>query len=498
MTTTLDAIKQFIETPLETVLQQHLKNSAQAHITQLADTVYAEVLAYQHFLKEQGLHFKPPCDPTLFEQLPAVTKNNYLRVYPLDQLCRSQDLAANDMIAASSGSTGEAMFWPRHSVHELDIARRFEHIFVGAFKADQRKTLAVVCFALGNWVGGIYSANCIRTLQLKDYPITMVTPGSNPAEIFRCVEKLAPYFDQTVLLGYPPFIKDVIDQGIERGLDWQTMQLKFVLAGEVFSEEWRSLVAERAGNIEVYSSFSSLYGTADAGVLGNETPLSIAIRRFLSQNPEATRTLFGESRLPTLVQYDPMSRYFETLGDTLMVSGDNGVPLLRYHIADKGGLISFAEMMAFIKDHHFDLNSLNLDLALDMAAQLPFAYIFGRSDFTVSYFGANIYPENITVGLEQTQVHRSVSGKFVLEVITLEDQDKRLAIAVELRPGIEANDALHEAVAESVLFHLKRLNSEFTHYVPAVKQAPIITLKPHGDPEYFPPGVKHRYTRKTM
>ena len=28
-------------------------------------------------------------------------------------------------------------------------------------------------------------------------------------------------------------------------------------------------------------------------------------------------------------------------------------------------------------------------------------YLFGRADFTVSYFGANIYPENVSVGLEQ-------------------------------------------------------------------------------------------------
>ena len=32
---------------------------------------------------------------------------------------------------------------------------------------------------------------------------------------------------------------------------------------------------------------------------------------------------------------------------------------------------------------------------------LPFAFVFGRANFTVSFFGANVYPENISVGLEQ-------------------------------------------------------------------------------------------------
>src|SRR3546814_8607590 len=86
--------------------------------------------------------------------------------------------------------------------------------------------------------------------------------------------------------------------------------------------------------------FASLYGTADAGVLGNETPLSIAIRRFLSRTPEAARQLFGQSRLPTLVQYDPLVRYSESLDDgTRFFSSRSGVPLVRYHIAASGGLI---------------------------------------------------------------------------------------------------------------------------------------------------------------
>jgi phenylacetate-CoA ligase len=41
-----------------------------------------------------------------------------------------------------------------------------------------------------------------------------------------------------------------------------------------------------------------------------------------------------------------------------------------------------------------------------------------------------------------------------------------------------------------------RLNSEFAHYVPSEYQVPQVELAPMGDPEYFPIGVKHRYTRR--
>jgi phenylacetate-CoA ligase len=33
--------------------------------------------------------------------------------------------------------------------------------------------------------------------------------------------------------------------------------------------------------------------------------------------------------------------------------------------------------------------------------------------------------------------------------------------------------------------------------VPAGYQLPKVTLRPAGDPGYFPAGVKHRYTRGT-
>ena len=78
-------------------------------------------------------------------------------------------------------------------------------------------------------------------------------------------------------------------------------------------------------------------------------------------------------------------------GGTLAFSGDNGAPLIRYHIADEGGLVSAADMRAFCARHGF---------APDFVNDLPFVFVFGRSLFTVSFFGANVYPENVAVGLE--------------------------------------------------------------------------------------------------
>jgi phenylacetate-CoA ligase len=491
----VEALQRFYSTPLEDLIGAPDDDPAE-NALRLFQEVAQTVPAYRRFLEEQGVQPETIQSPCAFQSLPLVSKASYLRRYPLSDLCRGGRLEQCDMIAVSSGSTGEPTFWPRFLSDELRIAVRFEQVFRDSFRADEQRTLAVVCFALGTWVGGMYTAGCCRHLAAKGYPLTVITPGNNRAEILRVIRELGPLFDQVVLLGYPPFLKDVIDAGRTQGVEWSRYRIRLVMAGEVFSEEWRELIAERIGSQDLLHDFASLYGTADAGVLGNETPLSIAIRRFLAQRPEIARQLFGESRLPTLVQYDPFSRYFESVEGTLLFTGDNGIPLIRYHISDEGGLIPYDAMLSFLERHGFAAAASPASERLP-ARPLPFAFVFGRSHFTVSFYGANIYPENVTVGLEQPGIREWVTGKFVLQTQEDARHNRRLFIAVELAPGESASAERERAVAESIENQLMRLNSEFAHYVPPERRAPQVRLLPAGDPDYFPTGVKHRYTRRS-
>ncbi len=492
-----DAVFQhFLSNSLAVILAEHENVNPKQNALALFRRCVIEVRAYRTFLAGQGISPTEINSYQAFTRLPLMQKRNYMQAYPLPERCLGGNLAGADRVAVSSGSTGQPTFWPRSAAFELDVAIRFEQVFHDSFRAHERSTLAIVCFALGNWVGGLFTTSCCWHLARKGYPLLVATPGNNKAEIFRVVRELSPHFEQTVLLGYPPFVKDVIDAGIAEGIDWAQFSPKLVFAGEVFSEEWRTLLGERIGSKSPHFDSASLYGTADGGVLGNETPFSIAIRRWLARHPNAARELFGESRLPTLVQYDPVSRFFETHEGTLVVSGENSVPLVRYHIADKGGLVTYADMWAFLKAQ--GVNSLD-DLGLPASYQprnLPFVFVFGRADFTVSYYGANIYPENVAVGLEQTEIIHSVTGKFVLETKENPEGDKYLSIAVELLPNIQPDESMKTLIAESVRSQLVRLNSEFANYTPLERQLPNISLQPFADPEYFPVGVKHRYTRK--
>jgi phenylacetate-CoA ligase len=492
-----EAWRHFVETPLDRLLAPAEAGSdPRAGAIALFHDMLAHVPAYRRFLAERDIDPATIRVPADLDRLPLMTKANYVQRYPLAEMVRGGRLTGCDMMAVSSGSTGKPTFWPRFVSDELHIAQRFEQIFHDNFLADERRTLAIVCFALGSWVGGLYTLACCRHLAAKGYPILTIAPGTNKPEIYRILGELGPAFDQTVLLGYPPYLKDVIDGGPAAGIDWPKLHLRLVMAGEVFSEEWRTLVGERLGSNDPCYDFAALYGTADGGALANETPLSIQIRRFLATRPDAARELFGEARLPTLAQYDPYSRLFETADGTLLFSGDNGVPLLRYHIADHGGLIAYDDMMRFLAGQGFDPLPGLAQRSWRGVRHLPFVYVFGRANFAVSYFGANVYPENIAVGLEQPQISLWTTGKFVVMAKEGLDRAPELYVAVELAPGVAADADKEKAMADSILAQLLRLNSEFANYTPAEYRRPRVEFKPTGDPGWFPLGVKHRYSRR--
>ncbi|HEX7843191.1 MAG TPA: hypothetical protein VF469_37225 [Kofleriaceae bacterium] len=491
------AVQRFIETDLDRLLDERARADPMPALLALFRRTAAGVPAYAAFLGEHGIDPAQVASAEDWRRLPLMTKPDYFRRHALPELCRGGELSACDMVAVSSGSTGEPTFWPRGLADELAVASRFEQVFRDSFGADERPTLAVVCFPLGTWVGGMFTTAACRHVAAKGYPITVVAPGNNRAEILRVVGALGPRFAQTVLLGYPPFLKDVVDAGIADGFAWRAQAIRLVLAGEVISEDWRDLMAERLGLSDVARDTASLYGTADAGVLGNETPLSITVRRFLSRDPQAAREIFGQARLPTLVQVDPFERFFEEHDGTLVFSGDSGIPLVRYHIADDGGVLPYADLIARLGRMGFDAEAEARRGGPRGVRPLPFVYVFGRSHFAVSYYGANVFPDTVIIGLEQPTVRELVTGKFVLEVREDDDSNRELWIAVELSAaGAGAPPGpLRDALAESILAVLLRLNSEFANYVPAARQRPRITLWPTGHPEYFPVGVKHRYSR---
>jgi phenylacetate-CoA ligase len=168
-------------------------------------------------------------------------------------------------------------------------------------------------------------------------------------------------------------------------------------------------------------------------------------------------------------------------------------------------------MAAFLRKHGLPDLATDLDRPAatpgqrgDAGAAEPFVYVFGRSGFALSMYGANVYPENIAPALHRPEFGSKVTGKFVMELAD-EGGAPRLQVTIELQRGgatgssaaasTAATPALASQLEGAIEAELTSLNSEFANYVPASRRAPLIVLRDFGDPRDFPPGAKHRYTR---
>src|SRR5262249_50404035 len=122
----LAALEQFLASGLDEALIPPSAGEAERRGLALFDSAAATVPADRGVLAEHGVDPAAVRTPEDFKALPLLTKDNYLRRHPLPQLCRGGELVSCDMIAVSSGSTGEPTFWPRSVIDEFAVAIRLE------------------------------------------------------------------------------------------------------------------------------------------------------------------------------------------------------------------------------------------------------------------------------------------------------------------------------------------------------------------------------------
>ena len=154
----VEALSTFYAVPLGELLTRCLAVDPAARALENFKIAAERVPAYARFLAAHGIDPREVRTVRDFQRLPVTTKETYHRPNSLADLCLDGDLAGCDMLAVSSGSTGQPTIWPRFVADELGSAERFEQVLADGFSADRRRTLAVVCFALGTWVGGMYTA----------------------------------------------------------------------------------------------------------------------------------------------------------------------------------------------------------------------------------------------------------------------------------------------------------------------------------------------------
>jgi phenylacetate-CoA ligase len=420
--------------------------------------------------------------------LPQTDKASYIDAYPTAQRCIGGMIPSHRVeVDESSGSSGRPYSWVRsrrelHEVH-LMLSQLARHLY-------GRDLVTINGFSMGAWATGTnVSAALARNGIVK-------SPGPDVDKILSAFELLGP--DRTYLVaGYPPFLRQLLDAGDRMGFEWDRFRMHGVVGGEGMSEAQRSHLLARFGS--VYSA----YGASDLDIgVAAELPLSVWIRRRAADDPALARALFGQAgRLPMLFQYNPLDYYVETSSEGELVITVNRPcmlsPRIRYNIHDAGGTLSFATAVSICRDFGLDPVEASEAESGIPAFGLPFLFVRGRSDSTLSYMGANIYPEDVEAALFGDCDEAARLGAFCLELLELPGARPQPCVHVEVTTGPVDDPGLAERLAHCVSRRLMASSRDFAAAVaehPATADIAIALHAPSEGPFAGNAGrIKRRY-----
>lgn len=436
------------------------------------------VPAYQHFLADHGVDIGGLFPLGVLAHLPETDKANYVDRYGwLERCIRGGVPYAGTTIDESSGSTGTPYNWIRGR-REREVAHRNIGFFA-RYAFGTEPLITINAFSMGAWAAGFnMSLGMMRHGIVKSI-------GPDVDKILSTLTYLGPSH-RFLISGYPPFLKFLLDEGARRGFPWASYRIHALVGGEGMTEELRDVLLER------FDSVYSGYGATDIEIgMAGESPVSIAVRRLARTRPDIRRTLFGtDARLPMVFQYNPLIHFLEAndLGEVICTVSrlDLLSPRIRYNVHDSGGIVDFATVRRVLAGAGFDIERLNEAaetrgprgvLPWARPIPLPFLWIHGRRDATISVMGSNIYPEDVESVLYGDPLVEPRLQSFILSVVDDETGSPRPSVAIELSDLEAVDDAWRAAAATRLCDGLAALNTDFRTSVGEYPAAmvPIVT-----------------------
>lgn len=428
---------------------------------------YKNVPAYKDFLDRGGWGSTTRDANELFKTLPVTDKANYILPYSTEKRCLyGKFLDEGVVIDESSGSTGIPYNWVR-SQRERDIVKNLIGVYL-RYCFGNKRFIVINMFSMGAWATGFNMALAAQSLGV------VKSTGPDIDKILRTLQFFGNKYPY-ILNGYPPFLKYLFDEGRKRGFLWEDYEIHAIVGGEGMSEGVRDYLLRYARTV-----FSG-YGASDLEIgIGGENPLTVMIRKLCLNDPSLKKTLFGDDhRLPMLFQFNPLDHFIEVIDREIIVTISKPwtlSPRIRYNIKDEGDMIMFDDMKERLRRHNIDL--LELERKCNYPRwYLPFLFIYGRKDSTVSVMGANIYPEDIeTIVYADAMLAKNVNS-FSLSLIDDAAGNPRACFEFELL-DIDRKAEIEGRLWELLGPHLANMNADYKKARDEYPQAvePVIKL----------------------
>lgn len=231
--------------------------------------------------------------------------------------------------------------------------------------------------------------------------------------------------------------------------------MDLIVGGEGISEPLRAHL------LQYFQSVISSYGASDLEInIGVETELTINLRRTCMKDRELCEALFGREMPPMIFQYNALDYIIETSaeGELMFTIGrqSSAAPKLRYNLHDLGGILTHRQLAESLAAKGIDV----FDLAKPQS-RFPILFVYGRSDLTVPFYGAKVYPTDIEeiINADANLVKQINS----FQIASYEDEaiDRRLKIRLETVKDRRGELAPMEELHELFFAGLCRVNQDF-------------------------------------
>jgi phenylacetate-CoA ligase len=444
---------------------------ARLHAWMTCQFAALDVPAYQEHLRRNGYRFRW-WDLTSY---PPTSKDNYVKAYPERDRCWDGHLdRVGTVVDESSGSSGTPFNWVRGR-RELDTIHRN----VAGFTSQvfpRRRLFVVNAYSMGAWATGTNTGIAMAKIAM------VKNTGPDLDKIIDTITHFGPRYNYLVT-AYPPFLKDLRDRLDAEGFDWDAYTVHGMVGGEGMTEALRDYLEQR------FDSVLSGYGASDLTIgVGGESRLTVWLRKQIVADPTLRADLLGpdETRIPMIFQYNPLETYLETNDEDELLCTLNSTavlsPKLRYNIGDEATLLTFPELEAIVVAHPEHRLGMAQAQAISRL-RLPLLLLYGRKDSTVSFMGANIYPQDVEYGLYQGNPQAHLLAGFMLTLEETAQLDARPVVNLQLRAGVELDGPERAAIADTcqrgIVSHLMHVSRDFRQSVEEDASSVQITVRVH-------------------
>jgi phenylacetate-CoA ligase len=437
--------------------------------------------AYMNFLMKNKVNPRNIKTIENFNRLvPQTTKSNYIKKYSLEMRCVNGQLPKEGSIDESGGTTGPPTNWI-HDFREETLlfkAINFEYDYI--FDGITKNHLVISAWSTGPWATGI------KFCELMEKVTLVKSASTDPNTVVRTL-KLFGKDKNYIIAGYPPFLKTMLDNWSKK-IKWKDYKIDLATGGEGVTLEWVNYMKK---NLKPGAKILSSYGSSDIDIgVGMETPLCAFIRERAAKNKRLRLELFGKDEIPMVFQYNPGVHYITEFinpdgvveFEVTLLDKAAAMPKIKYNIQDEGRRYSHNDLINILKKHcphnldHFKKTSLPF-------LHLPFLCIFGRSDGTLSFDGANVLPNQIESGIMNHPELSKKTKRFKLEKKYNKKHDVEFHLHFELEKDVKPSKKLELTYGKHMLKHLMDSNQDFKEsYTKNKTLKPKINMYKHGHP----------------